>query len=574
LEKLLLLVDDEPSILKSLKRLFKRTDYTVLTADGAYQALDIIREKPVAVLVSDYTMPGLSGAELLAMAKSMRPDIYAVILSGNNDQQSVIRSINEGGAAKFITKPWTDQDLIATVDDAYNTWLDQHYSLQIPGLLNQKTYLQQLHGKLGHPYLNDYLLLCFELRDLIEVRHQLGDGELRQLFTQLFLDTGAIEHATTVLLDDGRLSACLTLPERDNHPDFHIRRLLASFPELISFRGYQLPIRFNVGYTISTRFCHNVETLLKNASIALNNARRADVTQQSQTCAGSSLVEFKPGMESQLSTQLSKTSGLHHALQRDEFSLVYQPKIEMPGYRLCGAEALLRWNNAEIGSVPPDEFIPLAEQYGLINDIGDWVLRTATCQWTSDLAPWTTLAHDDARLSINVSSIQLTNPNFVSRFAAALNASGISPSALELEVTETALIHNISGAASALAHLRSLGIKISIDDFGTGYSSLSYLNKLPVDIIKIDRSFISAMFQTDSGLDLVRNMITLGNDLGLQVVAEGVEEQQQLDKLTEFGCRTFQGFYFSRPLTAGQFEEFIISHGDGGDTLRVANYGR
>ncbi len=560
MEKLLLLVDDEPSILKSLKRLFHHTEYTVLTANCAYQALDIIRERPIAVLVSDYTMPGLSGADLLAMAKSLRPDIYAVILSGNNDQQSVIRSINEGGAAKFITKPWTDQDLIATVDQAYETWLNQHYSLQIPGLLNQKTYLQQLDTALGNPYLDDYILMCFELQDLRDVRHQLSDKELHKLYTRLFLDSGAINNSDTnmALLDDGRLSACIRLTERDAQPEKHINTFLGTFPELITFRGYQLPIRFNAGYTISTRFSHSGEILLKNASIALNLSRNAVHGQicRPSTRSGSWLVEFEPGMETKLAAELSRTSSLHHALELNEFSIVYQPKVQYPDYQIHGAEALLRWNNPVFGSVPPDEFIPVAEEYGLINDIGDWVLNTACCQWTSAEAEWMQLAATGATLSINVSSIQLADSQFISRFAAAINASGISPGQLELEVTETALIQDINNAVTALAHIRELGVKISIDDFGTGYSSLSYLSKLPVDIIKIDRSFVSAMFQSASGLDLVRNLISLGRDMGLEIIAEGVEQQTQVEKLTEYGCTLFQGYYFSRPLPADEFKAF------------------
>lgn len=561
MEKLLLLVDDEPSILKSLKRLFHRTDYTVLTANCAYQALDIIREKPIAVLVSDYTMPDLSGADLLAMAKSLRPDIYAVILSGNNDQQSVIRSINEGGAAKFITKPWTDQDLVATVDDAYATWLDQHYSLQVHGLLNQKTYVQQLDTVLGHPYLCDYALVSFELQDLGEIHHQLDTAELRQLFNRLFVESGVINSNGTLisLLDDGRISASLQLDDRDHSPDSKINEFFNTIPALISFRGYQLPIHFNAGYTVSSRHSHSSETLLKNASIALNVARSAPRGSCSQISsrAGMRLIQFEAGMESRLATQLSKTSCLHHALERGEFSLVYQPKIHTSDHRICGAEALLRWSNPTFGMVPPDEFIPLAEQNGLINDIGDWVLINASTQWTSNDDCWRLLTDSGATLSINVSSIQLTDPQFISRFAAAINTSKISPASLELEVTETALIKDMNNAILALARIRELGVKISIDDFGTGYSSLSYLNKLPVDILKIDRSFIAAMDQDASSIDLVRNLINLGKDLGLEIVAEGVEEEQQIHVLNELGCEIIQGYYFSRPLPAHQFEQFV-----------------
>ena len=413
---------------------------------------------------------------------------------------------------------------------------------------------------LGNPYLNDYILLCFELQDLREVRHQLSDNELHSLFTRIFPESGAIGHvdSAVAMLDDGRLSACIKVTGTQVKPEEQVNTFLALFPELIEFQGHQLPIRFNTGYTISSRFCHNGDMLLKNASIALNLSRHSDHsrTRRPATRAGSWLVQFETGMESQLATELSITSSLHHALERGEFSIVYQPKIQYPEFQIRGAEALIRWNNPTFGMVSPDAFIPVAEEYGLINDIGDWVLNTASRQWTSADAEWRQLQDAGATLSINVSSIQLADPQYISRFAAAINASGISPTMLELEVTESSLIKDINNAIIVLAHIRELGVKISIDDFGTGYSSLSYLNKLPADIIKIDRSFVSAMFHSSSALNLVRNLLVLGKDMGLDVIAEGVEEHKQVEKLSEFGCKVFQGYFFSRPLPADQFKSF------------------
>lgn len=547
MEKLLLLVDDEPAILTSLKRLFHHSGYTVLTANGGYQALDIIRDRPVAIVISDYTMPNLSGAELLSMAKALRPDMYTIVLSGNNDQQSVIRSINQGGASKFVTKPWDDIELLQTVDDAYAQWLSGRCSLDIPGLLDQSSFLQCFGSALSNPYLTDYLLVYLELRGISAIRQVIGVDEERNFINCLTRDVLADSQkdATIGLLDDGKLCVFSPLSEdRDQDPSVLIGSLLEKFPGFIELQGHKFPMRFNVGYTVSNPFCHTTKELMKQALLAAN---QASVSNDEKS------VMFNRTMQIRSTTELAIKNSLHYALDHSEFTLNYQPKIKLSDGTLCGAEALLRWNNPILGNISPADFIPVAEQNGLIVDIGVWVMENAAAQW----ARWYPEENDGARLSVNVSSVQLANQQFISQLTAVINRSGINPSQFELELTETAMMRDIENTAAVLRDIRSLGVKISIDDFGSGYSSLNYLNRLPIDIMKIDRSFICPMFRQSGGVELVRNMIRLGKDLGIEVVAEGVEQQEQLELLQNLGCDVIQGYYFSKPLSQADFEVYM-----------------
>jgi len=549
-EKLLLLVDDEPAILKSLERLFHHTDYTVLTAHCGYQALDIIREKPVSVVISDYSMPDLSGADLLAMAKTLRPDMYTIVLSGNTDQQSVIRSINEGGASKFVTKPWNDRELIQTVDDAYRIWMARRSSSQIPGLLNQTAFLQSMQAALRNPCLVDYLLIYLELKDADAIRQSVGVGQERTFIRDLTkaVLTDRPNSLTVALMDDGRLCVACPVSERDNQdPASQIDCLLESFPASLALDGRKYPIRFNVGYTVSSSMCHGVQELMKQALIAVN---------QASVNSDAAIVKFSRALQTRSSNEMLIKNSLHYALERDEFSIRYQPKIRLADWSLCGAEALLRWKTPELGDTSPSRFIPLAESSGVINDIGAWVLKTVTSQWMSLYDN----TGSNARVSINVSSLQLADRSFVSQLTEVINSFGINPALLELELTETAMMSDVENTTAVLRDIRSLGVKISVDDFGTGYSSLNYLNRLPLDIMKIDRAFICPVFRQSGGVELVKNMICLGRDLGLEIVAEGVEKREQLDLLQSLGCDVIQGYYFSRPLTPADYAEYTHNY--------------
>jgi EAL domain-containing protein (putative c-di-GMP-specific phosphodiesterase class I) len=243
-------------------------------------------------------------------------------------------------------------------------------------------------------------------------------------------------------------------------------------------------------------------------------------------------------------------------LDGGELELYYQPEVKAGG-RVVGLEALLGWNHPRLGPTPPQRFIPVAEESGMIVPIGSWVLSQACRQ----NAAWQREGMADLKVAVNVSATQFSRPDFVETVAQALAASGLSPSLLELELTESMVMRDLDESARQMDRLRALGVGISIDDFGTGYSSLSYLWRLPIDALKIDRSFLKEIDRDANTIPLVRAIVALAHGLGLRVVAEGIETRQQLEALRDAGCDVFQGFLLGEPAPPDAIERLLAEAG-------------
>jgi EAL domain-containing protein (putative c-di-GMP-specific phosphodiesterase class I) len=285
--------------------------------------------------------------------------------------------------------------------------------------------------------------------------------------------------------------------------------------------------------------------LLRDASMAMYSAR---VRRESSAVVYSMQVANEVEQRSQLE------QALIYAIKRDEFEVYYQPQVVAVDGRLVGVEALLRWNNPKLGMIYPSTFIPLAEHTGLIREIGRWVMRTA-CQ---QVQRWNGAGLGPVRLAVNLSPLQLGDQNLFDEVCEILEESGLDPKLLELEITESAVMQNLDEAKAILCSLKALGVKLAIDDFGTGYSSLSNLQHFPLDRLKIDRSFINGIDTNDDDREITLTIINMAKRLKLQVVAEGVESQPQITYLKECGCDEFQGFYYSKPLPATEFEAMLV----------------
>lgn len=288
--------------------------------------------------------------------------------------------------------------------------------------------------------------------------------------------------------------------------------------------------------------------------------RQADIAMYQAKGAGRNTLRFfDPGLESAVKARAALEADLRQALAHREFLLHYQPQVDGQG-QLLGVEALLRWQHPVRGLVPPAGFIPLAEETGLILPIGDWVLQTACAllaQWARD--PVLASALGDASLSVNVSARQFHHPGFVGLVVDVLKRTGANPQRLKLELTESLLVEDIEDTVAKMSALQSLGVGFSLDDFGTGYSSLSYLRRLPLEQLKIDRSFINDVLSDGNDSAIARTIIALGHTLGLSVIAEGVETLEQRDFLLRHGCNTFQGYLFSQPRPSGELLAFSRS---------------
>lgn len=312
--------------------------------------------------------------------------------------------------------------------------------------------------------------------------------------------------------------------------------LLRAFQKPFDIDGRTLYVGLSIGIACYPADGDDVESLVKHADIAMFHAKMS---------GRSSAVNFSAVMEGGMLDDLSMETSLHAALANEEFEVVYQPVVDPASAELVAVEALLRWHSPSHGTVPPSRFIPILEATGMIVEVGRWVLETAC----TEIKRLHGDHHGAAVLAVNISGRQFRDERMVAELAGVLQEVNFPADRLELEITESVLIENSSAALATLNSLKGLGVRLAIDDFGTGYSSLSYLRRFPIDTLKIDRSFVVEMENSPDAVVIVRAIVSLAHNLGLEVIGEGVETAGQLAILSEMGCRKVQGYWFSPPLT-------------------------
>jgi EAL domain-containing protein (putative c-di-GMP-specific phosphodiesterase class I) len=307
-----------------------------------------------------------------------------------------------------------------------------------------------------------------------------------------------------------------------------------------------LNVTCSIGISLFPYHGKDGETLIKNADAAMHCAKEN---------GRNNFRFFTRKLNARTIERLALQNCLRVALEKTEFFLVYQPQVEIATGRITGAEALLRWRHPEVGLVAPGKFIPVAEDSGLIVPIGEWVLKTACAQ----ARHWQELGLPALPIAVNVSAVQLRQERFLPVIRRVLDETGLAPQYLELEITEGVLLSNAGKTLAMLQQLAHMGLPLSIDDFGTGYSSLSYLKDLPVCKLKIDRSFIRAMTVNPRDAAIIAAVISMANSLNLKVIAEGVENEEQMSFLRAHHCDEIQGYYFSKPLAADDFAKKLRS---------------
>jgi EAL domain-containing protein (putative c-di-GMP-specific phosphodiesterase class I) len=318
------------------------------------------------------------------------------------------------------------------------------------------------------------------------------------------------------------------------------RKILTAVARPFVLEGQEFHITASIGISTYPDDSADMQTLLKNADIAMYRAKEQ----------GKNNYQFYSAQMNVHSIErLALESSLRRAVERDEFLLHFQPKVDILSGRVTGMEALVRWQQAGKALVQPAEFIPLAEETGLIVPIGEWVLTTACAR----LKCWQEQGLAPLRVAVNLSARQFVNESLLQDVARVLKTTGLDPSALELELTESMIMKDPERAVTLMVRLKAMGIHLSIDDFGTGYSSLSYLKRFPIDSVKIDRSFIQDIPGDADDAAITRAIIAMAHSLRLKVIAEGVETAEQLRFLREHGCDEMQGYYFSKPLPEGEF---------------------
>ncbi len=370
--------------------------------------------------------------------------------------------------------------------------------------------------------------------------HGAGDEMLKQVATRL--NHCVRETDTVARLGGDEFVIVLTdLPETGD-VDVVAEKILGALARPFEINGHDVFVTASIGVSLYPRDGDHGEILLRYADIAMYRVKEY---------GRNSVRQFVPEMGTSAISRLNMEAALRRALERQEFVLHYQPKIDLRDGKLVGVEALIRWQHPQIGMVHPIEFIPLAEETGLILPLGEWVLSQA-CQ---QLVQWQAVGFKGLKIAINMSSRQFRQEDLAERVAAILRETAADPACITLELTESMVMQDVASTLVALRALKQLGLSISLDDFGTGYSSLSYLRRFPIDELKIDKSFINDIHENPDDAAIASAIIAMAISLGLKVVAEGVENQSQADLLKQMGCHQVQGYFYARPLDLAAFSQ-------------------
>jgi diguanylate cyclase (GGDEF)-like protein/PAS domain S-box-containing protein len=416
----------------------------------------------------------------------------------------------------------------------------QAFHDSLTGLANRALFADRLEHALSRiRRINNPLAVLFiDLDDFKNINDSLGHGEGDQLLMSVAERLrGALRAGDTIARMGGDEFAVLVEDPPDAASPVDVaQRLLATLQAPFERGGKELFVHASVGVAVTTSRKQTADELLRNADVSMYTAKSN----------GKNRIEvFEPSMHTAALTRLAIKGDLERALERGEFFVLYQPIINLETQDVVGVEALLRWRHTERGVVGPVEFIPVAEETGLIVELGGWVLEQACRQaraWDA-VAPGRPMT-----MSVNVSGRQVTEPGFVDRVAAVLKDSGLEPGRLVLEFTEGVLMRDTAATMATLNELKGLGVRLAIDDFGTGYSSLSYLRQFPIDVLKIDRSFVASMANGSSETALMQSILMLSETLHLETIAEGIEEPAQMADLQAMGADLGQGYLFARPL--------------------------
>jgi diguanylate cyclase (GGDEF)-like protein len=409
----------------------------------------------------------------------------------------------------------------------------------LTGLGNRTLFTEHVASALSRPHTDSMVaVMLMDLDRFKEVNdtlgHHTGDVMLQQIATQLVLAIG--DHGSVARLGGDEFA--FVVPAAC-HADVEAvaRDVLAGGQATVMVEGLRLEVRASVGVAIDLDGYTDRSTLLRRADVAMYRAKSN----------GTGIEFYEPESDPHSTKRLVLGSELRLALLTSSLEVHYQPKADLLSGRVSGVEALLRWTHPTYGTIPPDEFIPLAEQSGLIRPLTLWVLESGLAQ----LATWNREGLD-LTLAVNLSARSVFDAELADDLARLLDRNQVAPEALTLEITESSIFGDRPPGHSVIDHLADLGVRLSIDDFGTGYSSLSRLERLPVHEVKIDRSFVTAMLDNDGHDAIVRSTIDLARNLKLSVVAEGVEDASTWDRLGVLGCDSGQGFYLSRAQRAGE----------------------
>ena len=552
------MVDEDAGHRGMLSRRLAHHGYSVEVAESGQQALEKIESAQYDLVLLDQMMPGTSGLDLLRLLRATRsPMELPVIMVTAVDQGQFAVDALTSGANDYVIKPMNMPVVAARIEAQLSrSRIDRAGKLMdsLTGLCNRTLLIERLTSSIakqseaGLQRVMAVVLLGLDGFKVVNdsFGHSAGDRLLIEVGARLKSPVGVESHRLVARIGGDEFVVFLEELESEEQARAEAAALLAYLNQPVQLHGKSVSISASAGITFITGRGRTPEDLLRDADLAMYRAKEL----------GKNRYElFDRALGARVQAHMSMATDLHHAIERDELVAFYQPKIDLRSRSIVGFEALLRWRHPKLGLVSPADFIPLAEKTGLIIPIGGWVLNQACRQ----LMAWHAKYPSAPPLSMNVnlSVKQLADPELVGRVARILAETGIPPETLKLELTESSLMTEIESARSVLTSLQALGVGLKLDDFGTGYSSLSYLRTLHFDSLKIDPSFVQRVGTDPETRAIVETIVNLAHTLHMNVVAEGIETEDQLAGLIDAGCDAGQGFLFSRPLPAEAAEKLL-----------------
>ena len=553
-----LLIEDNPGDARLIQEMIgdePDAPFIVHVADRLAAGLERLSTDDTSLVILDLSLPDSFGIDTFAKVYAHSPAVPIIVLTGNDDDQLALSAVKHG-AQDYLVKNRLDRELLVRsmrysierkryqVELEHQANYDALTGLPNRNLLNdrlrQAVYAQRNLRHLAVVFMDlDHFKLIND-----SLGHSMGDRLLKGMADRL---RAVLRESDTI----GRVGGdefVLILNEQANEEVVFrtMQRIAAKVAEPIVIDGKELYVTSSAGISLYPQDGRDVDTLLRNADAAMYRAKEH----------GRANFQFYTSeMNERVSDRLALENALRRALERREFMLHYQQKVDLRTGEIIGAEALVRWSHPEWGVVRPARFIPIAEETGLIVPLGEWVVHEAARQARA----WLDAGLSPGVVSVNLSARQFRQENLVRTVSRILEETRLDPAALEMELTESMVMHNVETAIATLQGLKSLGISLSVDDFGTGYSSLSYLKDLPIDTLKIDRAFVRDIgtgAESEDGI-LAQAIISLGHALNLKVIAEGVETDAQVHFLKRHGCDQVQGFLYGEPVPPAEFARLL-----------------
>ncbi|NKB18847.1 MAG: EAL domain-containing protein [Pseudanabaena sp. CRU_2_10] len=598
-QKTILIVDDIPTNLLLLSKALTEGGYDVRCAKNGYMALVGAQSEPPDLILLDVIMPDIDGFDVCMKLKEnpLTCEIPVIFLSALDEVIDKVRAFEVGGV-DYITKPFQSEEVLARVKNHIALQAAKAEIRQLNEALEQRVRLrtteleaanQELQREITERQIAEELLVYNALHDPLtglpnrvlfvdraEMLLKKAKRNPNYTFALLFLDfdrfkliNDSLGHlvgdqlliAISQLLQDSvRMSDTIarlggdefTILLDDIHdisePSKVAERIQEALKAPLLVEGFTVFTSVSIGIAISSVEYVSSSELLRDADIAMYRAKEK----------GACHEIFNPGMHAEMRHRLQIENDLRRAIEQKEFLVYYQPIISLQTGELVGFEALIRWQHPERGLVPPIQFIPVAEDTGLIVAIGEWVMQEACRQlhtWQKQYPSSKSL-----KIAVNLASKEIGSPDLLGKIDRILAATGLDASSLRIEITESMLMEYGEATNNLLLEIQARKIRLSIDDFGQGYSSLSYLHRLPVDTLKIDRAFVSQMHLKGENFEIVRTIATLAHTLGMDIVAEGVETLEQFATLRDLGCEFAQGYLFAPPLNAQAASDTIANH--------------